>query len=121
MVVPGISDVRIVQRATSHVYARLIKRGFRIYERRGRMLHSKMMVVDGLYNVVGSANFDPRSLRINLEFVAVIRSEELARILQRIARFEMGQSDRITMERVRHISRWSQVLNQLAWMFRWWL
>jgi len=121
VVVPGISDVKIVQRATTYLYSQLIKRGFRIYERRGRMLHSKMMVIDGLYSVVGSANFDPRSLRINMEFVSVIRSEELAGILQRVARFEMTQSDRITLRHVRHISWFDRVLNRFAWMFRWWL
>ena len=73
VVVPGQSDVRIVQRATSSLYDKMIRRGFRIYERRQQMLHSKTMVIDDLYTVVGSCNLDPRSLYINLEFLAVIR------------------------------------------------
>ncbi len=121
VVVPGISDVPLVQRATAHLYSMLLRRGFRIYERRGRMLHSKMMVIDGQYSVVGSANLDPRSMRINLEFVAVIRSEAFARVLTRIARFEMAQSDRVTLSRVRRISWLDRVLNRMAWTLRWWL
>ncbi len=68
MVVPGKSDVPVVQRATSYLYDRLILRGFRVYERRQQMLHLKLMVVDELYTVVGSCNLDPRSLYINLTF-----------------------------------------------------
>jgi len=61
------------------------------------MLHSKVMIVDELYTLVGSANLDPRSLYINLEFLAVIRSAELARQMQEVCRFEW---------RIRGGSRW---------------
>jgi len=121
VVVPGKSDVKIVQRATAHLYDKLIRRGFRIYERRRRMLHSKMMVVDTLFTLVGSANLDPRSLYTNLEFVAVIRSRALAEIMQRICRFEMTQSTRVTPATCKNVSRWQRFLNGLAWGLRWWL
>jgi cardiolipin synthase len=121
VIVPGKSDVKLVQLATAYLYDRLIRRGFRIYERQHRMLHSKVMVVDDLYTLVGSANLDPRSLYINLEFVAVIRSQNLARIMQRICRFEASQSRRITLPWCRQIPRWQRFLNRMAWTLRWWL
>src|SRR5262249_54479575 len=67
IVVPGESDVPIVQRATRHLYDRLLRRRFRIYERQVTMLHSKAMVVDEHWSLVGSCNLDARSLWINLE------------------------------------------------------
>ena len=103
VIVPGRSDVAVVQRATAYLYDRLIRRGWRIYERRQQMLHSKVMIVDELYTLVGSANLDPRSLYINLEFLAVIRSAEMARLMQEVCRFEMAHSRRITMEDCRRI------------------
>jgi cardiolipin synthase len=121
VIVPGKSDVALVQRATSHLYERLLKRGFRIYERRQRMLHSKAMVVDDMYTVVGSCNLDPRSLYINLEFLAVIRSQTLARIIGRICRYESRQSDRITLSACRRVGRWQRFLDRVAWSLRWWL
>jgi len=121
LVVPGKSDVKIVQRATAHLYDKLIRRGFRIYERRVRMLHSKVMVVDTLFTLVGSANLDPRSLYTNLEFMAVIRSEKLAEIMLRICRFEMTQSQRVTPAMCKRVSRWDRFMNGLAWGLRWWL
>jgi len=121
VLIPGNSDVVIVKRATAHLYDRLIRRGFRIYERRARMLHAKMMVVDDLYTVVGSANLDPRSLYTNLEFLAVIRSPALAAIMLCLCKYERKQSRRITMDACRQVSWWNRQINHLAWLFRWWL
>jgi cardiolipin synthase len=121
VIVPGKSDVKLVQRATNYLYEMLLKRGFRIYERRQRMLHSKAMVVDDLYTVVGSCNLDPRSLYINLEFLAVIRSQTFARVIGRICRFETRQSTRVTLGAVRKVGWWQRVLNRGAWALRWWL
>src|SRR5690606_19696249 len=84
VIVPGQSDVRLVQWATRHFYGALLRRGIEIYERRDCMLHSKAMVIDGMWSVIGSCNLDARSLRINLEFFAVIRSESLATVLLQI-------------------------------------
>lgn len=121
VIVPGKSDVKIVQRAANHLYLKLLKRGFRIYERQLRMLHSKAMVVDGLYSVVGSCNLDPRSLQINLEFVAVIRSRGFADIMQHICRYEISESQRVTIADTQKVPRFQRFLNSLAWGLRWWL
>jgi cardiolipin synthase len=121
VIVPGKSDVKIVQRATSFLYDKLIRRGFRIYERRHRMLHSKTIVVDDTYTLVGSANLDPRSMYINHEFLAVIRSHKLATIMTKICRFEISQSERITPRRCEMVPRYQRFLNRIAWSLRWWL
>ena len=43
-------------------------------------------LVDDRWSVIGSCNLDARSLRINLEFFAVIQSRELGRLLDEICR-----------------------------------
>ncbi len=118
VILPDKSDVPWAQRAAMYLYRSLLRRGFRIYQRRSRMLHSKVMIVDDLYSVVGSANLDPRSLHTNLEFLAVIRSQNFARHLSRIARDEIAHSTRITASHCRP-NRWQLLLNNLAWWFRW--
>jgi cardiolipin synthase len=121
VVVPGESDVPIVQHATRHLYTALLKRRFRIYERQENMLHSKVMVVDDTWTVVGSCNLDARSLYINLEFVAVIHSRALARALNQVIRFEIARSKRVTLQDYRERSFWRSLVNLLAWTLRWWL
>jgi cardiolipin synthase len=120
IVIPGKSDVPLAQRAAASLYDRLLRRGFRIFERNQRMLHSKLVVIDNIYTIVGSANLDARSLQTNLEFLAVIRSEKLASVMTRIVADEIAQSTRITTDRCR-ISTWQRFLNAMAWSLRSWL
>jgi cardiolipin synthase len=121
IIVPGDSDVPLVQHATRHLYTWLLRRRCRIYERQVNMLHSKVMVVDDAWTVVGSCNLDARSLYINLEFMAVIHSRTLARAVQRVMRFEIARSNRVTLKEYRERSIWRSIINRLAWALRWWL
>jgi cardiolipin synthase len=121
VIVPGQSDVRIVQWAARHFYEYLLKRGIRIYERSDRMLHSKAMVIDGRWSVIGSCNLDPRSLRVNLEFFAVFRSDEVAAALDRIFKEEIRASVRVTADAIRSRKCSQRQLHRAAWALRKWL
>jgi cardiolipin synthase len=121
VVVPGESDVPVVQRATNNLYSRLLRRRFHIYERQVHMLHSKVMVVDDQWSVLGSSNLDARSLYINLEFLAVIHSRNLAQVLNEIIQWEIRRSHRITLKECVRRPWWQRLLDRLAWSLRWWL
>jgi cardiolipin synthase A/B len=120
-VVPGKSDVPIVHRATRHLYRRLLRKRFHVYERQVDMLHSKVMVVDGEWVVLGSSNLDARSLWINLEFLAVIHSRKLAQAVSDIVRYEIAHSRRITLKNYLRQPCWQRLFDRLAWSLRWWL
>jgi cardiolipin synthase len=121
VIVPGQSDVKAVQWAARHFYEYLLKRGIRIYERKDRMLHGKAMVIDGRWSMVGSCNIDARSLRLNLEFFALVHSEAFAQALLGICEDEMRQSVRVTAAYCRKRSRWQRWLDRAAWTLRKWL
>ncbi|MBL8793249.1 MAG: hypothetical protein JNM56_05040 [Planctomycetia bacterium] len=121
VVVPGASDVPLVQCATRHLYAQLLRRRFHIYERQRNMLHSKVLVVDGEWTVLGSSNLDPRSLWINLEFLAVVRSRTLAQAIEEIILHELQHSRRIRLTEAVCRPWWRRTIDRLAWSFRWWL
>jgi cardiolipin synthase len=121
VVVPGESDVPIVQRATRYLYSRLLRRRFHIYERQRNMLHSKVLIVDEQWTVLGSANLDARSLWYHLEFLAVIHSRNLARVMNTIIGNEIAHSRRITLRECLQQSWWRRWTDRLAWAVRWWL
>jgi cardiolipin synthase len=121
VVVPGESDVPLVQYATRHLYTYLLRRRFRVFERQVNMLHSKVMIVDDQWCVVGSCNLDARSLWINLEFLAVIHSPHLARVLNDVVAYEISHSKRITFKAYQERSWWRRLVGRLAWTLRWWL
>jgi cardiolipin synthase len=121
VVVPGNSDVPLVHCATRHLYAQLLRRRFHIYERQDHMLHSKALVIDDEWTLLGSSNLDPRSLWINLEFLAVVRSRPLAHTVKEIIQYEIRRSRRITAREYMQRPCGERVVDRLAWELRWWL
>ncbi len=121
VIVPHRSDVRLVERATRHVYPRLLKRGFEVFERQQRMLHSKVIVVDGQWSLVGSCNLDARSLFYNYEFLAVIRSAAFAQKMSEICQYEALRSRRVSHEEWQARGWWQRWLDGWAYALRWWL
>jgi cardiolipin synthase len=62
--------------------------------------HSKLMVVDSTWALVGSANWDPRSLRLNFEFNLECYDPKLAGLLEGMGRAKIGRARRVTLEEV---------------------
>ena len=68
IIVPGAeTDSGLVRHASRSKWGALLKAGIHIYEYQPTMYHCKMMIVDGLWVSVGSANIDSRSFRLNDE------------------------------------------------------
>jgi cardiolipin synthase len=83
MVVDGDrTDAKVVKYASRAQYEQLLGEGVEIAEYQPTMMHAKTMVVDGTLSIVGSANFDNRSLELNDELnVAVFDPALAARLL----------------------------------------
>jgi cardiolipin synthase len=67
MVLPGFNNLPFVKWATWSYLWELLVHGIRIYAQPAPFVHTKFMVVDGTWSLIGSANLDPRSLRLNFE------------------------------------------------------
>ena len=76
------SDSELALMVAHSRYSDLLKAGVKIYETHGVMLHSKTIVIDGVWSVVGSSNFDPRSVLFNDEIDAVVLGSETAQELE---------------------------------------
>jgi cardiolipin synthase len=121
VIVPQHSDVPLAQWASQRLYEKLLRRGIRIFERQDQMLHSKAMVLDDIWSVVGSCNLDPRSLRLNTEFLAVIRSHAAADQLRQLCQYEIGQSAEVLLAHCRRRAWWQKLRDRMAWSLRRWL
>lgn len=69
------TDAGPVRWAGQHFYQELLDAGVRIYEYQPTMIHAKVLVVDGVWSVIGSANMDIRSKELNQEAVVGILDE----------------------------------------------
>ena len=79
MVVEGdITDAKPVKFASRASYERLLEQGIQLHEYQPSMMHAKVMVVDGVLSIFGSANFDNRSLELNDELNVAVFDPALA-------------------------------------------
>src|SRR5579863_3326694 len=67
LVLPARSNLRYVDWATRRWLPPLLERGIEVYLQPPPFSHTKLLVIDGSYAQIGSANIDPRSLRLNFE------------------------------------------------------
>ncbi|MBP1636281.1 MAG: phospholipase D/Transphosphatidylase [Acidobacteria bacterium] len=99
VVVPGAHSDQLLTRNTSRLgYGRLLPHGVRIFEYRPSMLHAKVLLVDGRWAVVGTANFDNRSFGLNDEVNLAVCDPRFAARLEEDFVADRAQSTEVHYE-----------------------
>ena len=75
LMVPACGDSLLTSAAARSYFDELQRAGVLIFEYTAAMFHAKTLLVDDRYGMVGSANFDNRSFRLNFEAAAVVLDE----------------------------------------------
>jgi len=104
-----ITDAKPVKYASRASYDHLLQLGVEIHEYQPTMLHTKMLVVDGVYSIFGSANFDNRSFELNDELNVAVSSQDLARRLLEDFAADLKKARRLTLEHWRQRSMLDKV------------
>lgn len=106
IITPGVhADHALTRNSSRSLYGPLLKSGVEIYEYRTSMIHVKALMIDDLWSVVGSTNFDSRSFDINDELnVAIPDRAVTARLIQDFHR-DLAQSDQVTYDQWRKSMR----------------
>jgi cardiolipin synthase A/B len=98
ILVPSTSDSQFALMVGHSRYDDLLRAGVKIYELRGKTLHSKTATVDGVWSVIGSSNFDHRSVLFNNEVDAVVLGRATAAQFEAMFRDDLANADRIDRE-----------------------
>ena len=98
LILPGFSDIWVTLEAGRSYYGELLKSGVNIYERRDALLHSKTMVIDGVWSAVGSSNMDLRSFLHNNEVNALVLGDDFGAQMEAMFQQDLAQSQKITLE-----------------------
>jgi cardiolipin synthase len=119
IVVPGRhTDARIGRWAAQGLYGELLKAGIRIFEYQPTMMHCKVLVIDGVWSSVGSANFDDRSFRLNDEANLNVFSEGLAREQLKLIDADIQKSRLMVLRKWRHRKFGRRINESLALLLR---
>ena len=78
IVVPEHSNYRVLDWARRVAFRELLQAGCRIWLRQGPFEHSKIMAIDNTWTMIGSANWDTRSFRLNFELNVEVQGAEFA-------------------------------------------
>lgn len=99
ILVPGKkNDHLMTRRSSRRLYGDLLDAGARIFEYGPTMIHAKILIVDGLWSVVGSTNMDSRSFGLNDEVNMAFLDSAVANRLEQDFRKDLSESTEISYE-----------------------
>jgi cardiolipin synthase len=95
------SDSRLVDLAARSYFEPLLKAGVRVFEYQPRMLHTKALLVDDAFAILGSANFDNRSFATNFEMSIAVHEAHIAKELEQVWYVDQAESIEVKKDRPR--------------------
>jgi cardiolipin synthase len=103
LLVPRKSDSRLVTLAARSYFDELLAAGVQVYEYGPRMLHTKALLCDDDLAIIGSANFDHRSFRLNFEVSLMFRNAALCADLASLMDTECAASGCVAVDRAQSL------------------
>ncbi|HKS15809.1 MAG TPA: phospholipase D-like domain-containing protein, partial [Planctomycetota bacterium] len=115
---PVKTDVRPVYYASRALFDGLLRRGIRIFEYQGPVLHAKTIVIDGVWSSIGSYNLDHLSILRNLEVTAIVLDEKFGACLEAHFEKDCKNSVEVKLAEWRRRSPRRMLLEQFWFQFR---
>ena len=97
IVLPEKNNLALVQWASTAQLWQVLEHGCRLHYSRPPFDHTKLMVVDGAWSLIGSSNWDARSLRLNFEFDIECHDQQLATVLTDLVEQRIRKGRAVTL------------------------
>ncbi|WP_146848608.1 phospholipase D-like domain-containing protein [Brevifollis gellanilyticus] len=117
IITPAKNNIPFVAWAARTLYGELLHAGCRIYESPAPFDHSKLLLIDDAWSILGSTNWDPRSLRLNFEFNVACHNTALVTRLKAIVDQKKAISAEITEAMLENLPLKEQLRNGFARLF----
>lgn len=118
VIVPGRSDVKLVEWASHYVLRALARRGVKIWRWRGPMMHAKCAVIDQAWSTIGSYNFDAQSRFNNLEVTVEILDPTIGSELAGAFQADRANCDAYDEATWRALPFWQKALAWIGYRLR---
>ncbi|HYX25245.1 MAG TPA: phospholipase D-like domain-containing protein, partial [Thermoanaerobaculia bacterium] len=117
LMIPGpVTDSAIVRHAGHRQLGALLDAGVKVYEYQRTLSHQKVMIVDGLWSLVGSTNFDDRSLNINEEASVGLVDRGVAAELEAAFARDLRDCRQLAAASWNHRSLWHKLEDRLSYL-----
>ena len=117
IILPQRNNHFYVKMASRSLYAELLSGGVRIFERENVFIHTKAMLVDRKWAMIGSSNCDIRSFRLNLELDAIVRGEQITDELYKLFKTELEESSEIFLADVEQKNYFVRIAENICGLF----
>ena len=114
LVLPSVVDHFYLRWVADAYLWQLLEHGVRVYRRPPPFVHTKLLIVDERWILLGSANMDPRSLRLNFEFNVEAYDVELAGELCAWLDGLVAEAEQVTLEQMDSRPTWRRLRDGLA-------
>jgi len=116
IILPSKNNLPIVHWATRNLLWELLKWGVQVYYQPPPFVHTKLVLVDKHYCQIGSANIDPRSLRLNFELNVEIYDKTFGGIIAAHFNTIKERSRKVSLEEVDGRKFLARIRDSLAWL-----
>ncbi len=117
VVLPAKNNLPYMHWATRNMLWEILLRGVKVYYQPPPFNHSKLFIVDGYYTLIGSANWDPRSLRLNFELQVEVYGEDFAAPLIQYIDRSARSGREVTLEEVDGRRLPARLRDSICWLF----
>jgi cardiolipin synthase len=118
ILVPGDhTDHKVVRASSRSNYGELLKAGAHAYEYSPAMLHEKLLIVDGVWTVVGSTNMDTRSFGLNDEVNLAVLDRDFAQSVSAQYDRDISEAKEVSLQQWEHRSLWERGQALLGWFW----
>lgn len=117
ILLPEHNNIAAAHWAMQNTLRQLIEAGLDIRYQPAPFVHSKLLLIDDSYTLIGSANIDPRSLRLNYELGVELFSSE---VNANVSNYFANKASRSVPIRLEHLNKRSlpvRIRDSLAWLF----
>ena len=117
ILLPERTNIHMAHWAAQHNLKHILARELQVYSQPAPFIHTKAILIDEEYVLVGSANLDPRSLRLNFELGVEVFNKSFAVEISRYFQSMLEAANLLTEQQLMARPRWKRNRDAVAWLF----
>jgi len=117
IVLPARTNIHLAHWAAQHNLQHILFKRLNVYLQPEPFVHTKALIIDDNYSLVGSANMDPRSLRLNFELGVEVFSEKFNHSLHEYFERRLALCSQLNEGQLQARPYWMKLRDAIAWLF----